>query len=78
MNRIEVANHCAKAAEEFHWALVQGEKQHAIYRGLLNNFNKHGALYCPCTIVKDDDTICPCTEMRELGRCRCGLYVRQT
>ena len=31
--------------------------------------------YCPCLIVRNEDTKCPCKAMREEGRCICGLYV---
>lgn len=33
--------------------------------------------YCPCSIVKNDDTKCMCKEFREQhtpGKCHCGLY----
>lgn len=38
---------------------------------------KYGKRYCPCVLHKNhnDDTVCPCKEYRESGRCRCGLYV---
>ena len=37
--------------------------------------------YCPCKIVKTDDTKCMCKEFREMiergevGECHCGLFV---
>lgn len=33
--------------------------------------------FCPCSLVKNDDTICMCRdflESKELGLCHCGLY----
>lgn len=36
--------------------------------------------YCPCSLIKNDDTECMCKEFREalkkgaLGECHCGLY----
>ncbi len=32
--------------------------------------------YCPCSIVKNEDTKCMCKEFREMeeGTCHCGLY----
>lgn len=30
--------------------------------------------YCPCTIIKSEDTKCPCVEMMEHQNCHCGLY----
>ena len=34
--------------------------------------------YCPCKLVKDDDTWCMCKEFREQaeGMCECGRYVK--
>lgn len=35
--------------------------------------------YCPCAIVKDDDTKCMCKAFLEqpyTGECHCGLYIK--
>lgn len=35
--------------------------------------------YCPCVIVKNEDTKCMCKEFREQqeeGYCHCGLYYK--
>ena len=34
--------------------------------------------YCPCNIVKNEDTKCMCKEFREIeeGMCHCGLYIK--
>ena len=34
--------------------------------------------YCPCSLVKNEDTKCMCREFREagVGECHCGLYVK--
>lgn len=34
--------------------------------------------YCPCSLIKDEDTKCMCKEFREMteGVCHCGLYVK--
>lgn len=35
--------------------------------------------YCPCSIIKNEDTICPCKnfrEQKELGECHCGLWIK--
>ena len=34
--------------------------------------------YCPCSIIKSEDTKCMCKEFREqeYGECHCGLYVK--
>ena len=45
-------------------------------RGLL----KETGGYCPCAIVKDEDTKCPCKDFRDMdkaGECHCGLYVKE-
>lgn len=34
--------------------------------------------YCPCSLVKNEDTRCMCKQFREQeeGECYCGLYVK--
>lgn len=35
--------------------------------------------YCPCALIKNEDTKCMCKEFRELikeGSCHCGLYYK--
>lgn len=34
--------------------------------------------YCPCRLLKNEDTKCMCKEFREQeeGECHCGLYVK--
>ena len=35
--------------------------------------------YCPCSLVKNINTRCPCKNFREQeepGECHCGLYVK--
>ncbi len=53
-------------------------------RGLIANRERYGYASCPCRpasgdIKKDRDIICPCVyaedDIREYGRCYCGLYV---
>ena len=43
-----------------------------IQRGL----EKKGG-YCPCLILKNEDTKCPCKDVRETYECRCGLFVKE-
>ncbi len=52
--------------------------------GLIANRERYGYASCPCRpasgdIKKDRDIICPCVyaedDIREYGRCYCGLYV---
>lgn len=36
--------------------------------------------YCPCRLVKNDDTKCMCKEFLEQtepGECHCGLYIKE-
>lgn len=35
--------------------------------------------YCPCAIVKDNDTRCMCREFREMtsGICHCGRFEKR-
>jgi len=35
--------------------------------------------YCPCKLIKNEDTKCICKEFleqKELGECHCGLYIK--
>lgn len=34
--------------------------------------------YCPCSLIKNEDTKCMCKEFREMkyGKCHCGLYIK--
>ena len=43
-----------------------------IWKGL----EKKGG-YCPCLIDKNEDTKCPCKDVRETYECRCGLFVKE-
>lgn len=40
---------------------------------------KNNGQYCPCSLIKSNDTKCMCKEFREMdeGMCRCGLYIKQ-
>lgn len=31
--------------------------------------------YCPCVLLKNEDTKCPCKKMREENKCCCKLYM---
>ena len=54
------------------------EVKEAVLAGLQRNKEKYGKRYCPCSLVRDDDTVCMCKEFRELeeGMCHCQLYVK--
>ncbi len=40
---------------------------------------KENGNFCPCRLVKNEDTKCMCKEFREQesGECHCGLYVKE-
>ena len=52
------------------------EKVAAVRKALKENDG-----YCPCAVVKNEDTKCICKDFREqiaqgfTGKCHCGLYV---
>ena len=33
--------------------------------------------YCPCVLIKTQDTICPCLSFRERDICHCHLYIQE-
>ena len=33
--------------------------------------------YCPCRVKENNDTICPCLDMRKIGHCCCKLYLEK-
>lgn len=39
---------------------------------------KENSGYCPCSLIKSEDTKCMCKEFRETdeGMCHCGLYIK--
>lgn len=41
---------------------------------------KESGGYCPCAIIRNEDTKCMCKDFREnvsSGECHCGLYVKE-
>ena len=40
---------------------------------------KNNQGYCPCKLLKNEDTKCMCKEFREQekGVCHCGLYIKE-
>lgn len=44
----------------------------------IKNELKENDGYCPCSIIKTEDTKCMCKEFREMseGECHCGLYIK--
>jgi len=58
----------------------------SVIRGLLQREEKFGKRFCPCRRItgdkeEDKKRICPCLwhldEIKEKGRCLCGLFVRK-
>ena len=39
---------------------------------------KENGGYCPCSLLRNEDTKCMCKEFREMkqGECHCGLYIK--
>ena len=48
------------------------------YAKIIRQKLKENSGYCPCRLVKNDDTKCMCKEFREQeeGTCHCGLYIK--
>lgn len=55
------------------------EIRQTVLDGLKRNKEKYGERYCPCSIIRNEDTICPCKEFRgmEEGTCHCQLYTKK-
>lgn len=32
--------------------------------------------HCPCRVVADDTTLCPCNDFIQNGICKCNLFVK--
>lgn len=32
--------------------------------------------HCPCIAERNEDTLCPCKDMREKNICHCNLYIK--
>ena len=54
------------------------ELKNTVLDGLKRNKDKYGKQYCPCSIIRNDDTVCMCKEFKEMkeGTCHCGLYIK--
>ena len=37
-------------------------------------YRKNG--HCPCRVVSDETTLCPCDDFIQKGICKCNLYVK--
>ena len=43
----------------------------------IGNKLKQADGYCPCMIIQNEDTKCPCKDKREKEICICGLYIKE-
>lgn len=70
--------HLAKTYEQMVGITDNKEIKEAVLAGLQRNKEKYGKRYCPCSLVRDDDTVCMCKEFREMeeGMCHCQLYIK--
>lgn len=41
------------------------EIKETVLAGLKHNKDKYGKRYCPCSLVRNDDTVCMCKEFRK-------------
>lgn len=76
-----VLEYIEAAATSRGWAVNQNtEARDVVVTGLMKNWEEHGAPYCPCILVRADDSICPCDDAGVLidahGACHCGLFLR--
>jgi ferredoxin-thioredoxin reductase catalytic subunit len=44
------------------------EVKETVLAGLKHNKDKYGKRYCPCSLIRDEDTVCMCKEFREMER----------
>lgn len=57
---------------------IKQNKQRA--EEIKNKLKQNGG-YCPCQLLQNEDTKCPCKDFRdmidnnEIGECHCGLYI---
>ena len=68
-------------AEKLSFAVQPDENRfELIVNALVRNKNLHGEYYCPCKLKRTQENICPCgrmeDEVRESGKCHCGLFIR--
>ena len=54
------------------------EVKETVLAGLKRNKEKYGKKYCPCSLVRDEDTVCMCHQITEKkdSTGHCQLYVK--
>lgn len=57
---------------------IRSNPNKELVKKIREKLKKNGG-YCPCKIVKNEDTKCICKEFIEqgLGPCHCGLYIKE-
>ena len=43
------------------------EVKETVLAGLKHNKDKYGKRYCPCSLIRDEDTVCMCKELLVIG-----------
>lgn len=91
--RIEVESKVLGNSVQYGWDIQPDlKKLDAIYKGLVRNLLKHGAMLCPCAVIlpsKDNPVnasvnktlVCPCVkgkaDIESKGMCRCRLFFKK-
>ena len=50
-----------------------------VQRGLQANKEKYGKRYCPCSVIRNNNTVCMCKEFKDSPSgttCHCGIYTK--
>lgn len=47
------------------------------YLGFIKKAINDNNGFCPCELDRNEDTKCPCVNVRSNGVCQCELYVRE-
>lgn len=50
-----------------------------VQKGLQANKEKYGKRYCPCSFIRNNNTVCMCKEFRDAPSgttCHCGIYTK--
>lgn len=58
--------------------MIKKNPNGAIYRAVTKAVEENNG-YCPCELIRNDDTKCPCKTFREQasGQCHCGRYIKE-
>lgn len=70
------------SAVEQGWELNPDERiVDLLVTGLTTNESRHGSVYCPCSLDRIPEMVCPCVNAEEdiirHGHCNCGLFYEQ-